>query len=89
MDQQMMTFTLERETKNMVRYAEIEEFDIIGTLYVSKEFLGERPPKKLTVTVVNARVTDPKWYWSRRDMNAVPFPLMNGCTGVLLYNSTE
>ena len=56
MDQQMMTFTLERETKNMVRYAEIEEFDtpVIGTLYVSKEFLGEKPTKKLTVTVAEA-----------------------------------
>ncbi len=56
MDQQMMTFTLERETKNMVRYAEIEEFDtpVIGTLYVSKEFLGGKPPKKLTVTVAEA-----------------------------------
>ncbi len=56
MEQQKMTFTLERETKNMVRYAEIEEFDtlVIGTLYVSKEFLGDKPPKKLTVTVAEA-----------------------------------
>ena len=56
MDQQMMMFTLEPETKNMVRYAEIEEFDtpVIGTLYVSKEFLGDKPPKKLTVTVAEA-----------------------------------
>ena len=56
MDQQMMMFTLEPETKNMVRYAEIEEFDtpVIGTLYVSKEFLGDTPPRKLTVTVAEA-----------------------------------
>ena len=56
MDQQKMTFTLERETKNMVRYTELAELDtpVIGTLYVSKEFLGEKPPKKLTVTVAEA-----------------------------------
>ena len=53
MDRQMMMFTLEPETKSMVRYAEVGEFDtpVIGTLYVSKEFLGGKPPKKLTVTV--------------------------------------
>ena len=56
MDQQKMTFTLERETKNMVRYAETAELDtpVIGTLYVSKEYLGDNPPKKLTVTVAEA-----------------------------------
>ena len=56
MDQQKMTFTLERETKNMVRYVEVRELDtpVIGTLYVSKEFLGDTPPKKLTVTVAEA-----------------------------------
>ena len=56
MDQQKLTFTLERETKNTVRYAEIEELDtpVIGTLYVRKEFLGDKPPKKLTVTVAEA-----------------------------------
>ncbi len=56
MDQQIITFTLERETKNMVRYAELVAFDtpVIGTLYVSKEFLGDKPPKKLTVTVAEA-----------------------------------
>ncbi len=56
MDQQKMTFTLERETKNMVRYAEVGELDtpVFGTLYVSKEFLGDPPPKKLFVTVAEA-----------------------------------
>lgn len=56
MDKQKITLTLERETENMVRYAEIKEFDtpVIGTLYVSKEFLGGKPPKKLTVTVAEA-----------------------------------
>ena len=56
MEQQKMTFTLERETENMVRYAELVALDtpVIGTLYVSKEFLGDKPPKKLTVTMADA-----------------------------------
>ena len=53
MDPQKITLTLERETKNMVRYAEVGglEIPVIGTLYVSKEFLGDTPPKKLAVTL--------------------------------------
>ncbi len=56
MDKQKITLTLERETENMVRYVEVEELDtpVVGTLYVSKEFLGGKPPKKLTVTVAEA-----------------------------------
>jgi len=56
MDQQKITFTMERETKNTIRYQE----DIngkppaIGTLYLQKWLLGEKPPKKLTVTVAEA-----------------------------------
>ncbi len=56
MDQQKITLTLERETKNMVRYVEVKELDtpVIGTLYVSKEFLVDKLPKKLIVTVIEA-----------------------------------
>ena len=56
MDEQKITFTLERETESMVRYAELVALDIpvIGTLYVSKQFLGDKPPKKLIVTVAEA-----------------------------------
>ena len=56
MDKQKITLTLERETENMVRYAEVGELGtpVIGTLSVSKEFLGDKPPKKLTVTVAEA-----------------------------------
>ncbi len=56
MEQQKITFTQERETKNMVRYAEVGELDtpVIGTLYVSKEYLGATPPKKLIVTLAKA-----------------------------------
>ena len=56
MEPQKIAFILERETPNMVRYTEVEELGtpVIGTLYVSKEFLGDTPPRKLTVTVTEA-----------------------------------
>jgi len=53
MEPQEITFTLERETKNTIRYAE----DVngkppaIGTLYVQKWLLGNEPPKNLMVTI--------------------------------------
>jgi hypothetical protein len=53
MEEQTLTFTLERETKNTIRYS--EEADgkppAIGTLYVQKWLLGKEPPRKLTITV--------------------------------------
>ena len=56
MDQQKITFTMERETKNTIRYQEDTNGKppAIGTLYLQKWLLGERPPKKLTVTVAEA-----------------------------------
>jgi hypothetical protein len=53
MDTQTLTFTLERETKNTIRYAEVADVDppAIGTLYVQKWLLGKEPPKKLTVVI--------------------------------------
>jgi len=58
MDQQKITFTMERETKNTIRYQEDSNGNppAIGTLYLQKWLLGDRPPKKLTVTVVEAEV---------------------------------
>ncbi len=53
MEPQEITFKLERETKNTIRYAE----DVngkpptIGTLYVQKWLLGNEPPKNLMVTI--------------------------------------
>jgi hypothetical protein len=56
MEKQTLTFTLERETKNTIRYQ--EEADgkppAIGTLYVQKWLLGKEPPKRLTVTLGEA-----------------------------------
>jgi hypothetical protein len=53
MEKQTLTFTLERETKNTIRYS--EEVDgnspAIGTLYVQKWLLGKEPPKQLFVTI--------------------------------------
>lgn len=53
MESQTLNFTLERETKNTIRYQEETEGKppAIGTLYVQKWLLGTEPPKKLTVTI--------------------------------------
>ena len=53
MEVQTINFTIERETKNTVRYQ--EETDgkpsAIGTIYVQKWFLGQNPPQKIAVTI--------------------------------------
>jgi hypothetical protein len=56
MDKLPLTFTLERQTKNTVRYAEAADADppAIGTLYVQKWVLGDDPPQKLTAIVGEA-----------------------------------
>jgi hypothetical protein len=56
MDKQTLTFTLERATKNTIRYAEDAngKSPAIGTLYVQKWLLGDKPPEKLTITIGEA-----------------------------------
>ena len=56
MEKQTLTFTLERETKNTIRYAEDASGKppAIGTLYVQKWLLGNTPPQKLTITIWEA-----------------------------------
>ena len=53
MERHTLTFTLERETKNTIRYQEDANGKppAIGTLYVQKWLLGKEPPKKLTITI--------------------------------------
>jgi hypothetical protein len=53
MDKQALTFTLERETKNTLRYQEdaYGKPPAIGTLYMQKWLLGKEPPRKLTITI--------------------------------------
>ena len=53
MESQKLSFTLERETKNTIRYAEDASGKppAIGTLYVQKWLLGNDPPKNLIVTI--------------------------------------
>jgi hypothetical protein len=55
-NKQNLTFTLERETKNTIRYAEDADGKppAIGTLYVQKWLLGKEPPQKLTLTIGEA-----------------------------------
>lgn len=57
MEPQTLTFTVERETKNTMRYQEQTEGKppAIGTLYVQKWLLGENPPSTLSVTIQEAR----------------------------------
>ena len=53
MEPQTLTFTVERETKNTVRYQEqtAGKPPAIGTLYVQKWLLGDSPPTILSVTI--------------------------------------
>jgi hypothetical protein len=56
MEKQTLTFTMERTTKNTIRYQEDADGKppAIGTLYVQKWLLGKEPPKRLTVTIGEA-----------------------------------
>ena len=56
MEKQALTFTLERETKNTIRYTEDASGKppAIGTLYVQKWLLGNEPPQRLTITIGEA-----------------------------------
>ena len=53
MEPQTLTFTLEKETKNTIRYQEETNGKppAVGTLYLQKWLLGKEPPKTLTVTI--------------------------------------
>jgi hypothetical protein len=53
MENQTLTFSLERETKNTIRYQEDADGKppAIGALYVQKWLLGKEPPRKLTITI--------------------------------------
>jgi hypothetical protein len=56
METQQLTFTLERETKNTVRYQEQtgENPAVIGTVYIQKSTVGNNPPQTITVTISEA-----------------------------------
>jgi hypothetical protein len=53
METQTLNFTLERETKNTIRYQEDASGNppAIGTIYVQKWLLGTTPPRNLTITI--------------------------------------
>jgi hypothetical protein len=53
MEVQTLTFSLERETKNTVRYAEQTDGKppAVGTIYVQKWATGQNPPKTLVITI--------------------------------------
>ena len=52
MEAQTLTFTLEKETKNTIRYQEDTDGKPpeVGILYLQKWLLGKEPPKTLSVT---------------------------------------
>jgi hypothetical protein len=53
MEVQTLTFSLERETKNTIRYAEQTDGKppAVGTIYVQKWAMGQNPPKTLVIRV--------------------------------------
>lgn len=53
MERQALVFTIERETKNTVRYQEeaIGKPPVVGTLYVQRWALGQPVPPRLTVVI--------------------------------------
>ena len=57
MNSRTLTFAMERETKNTVRYQEQTggEPPMVGTLYVQRWALGSPIPTKLTVTIEAAK----------------------------------
>ena len=57
METQTLNFTLERETKNTIRYQEDASGKppAIGTIYVQKWLLGDAPPKNLTVIISDSQ----------------------------------
>jgi hypothetical protein len=44
-------FKKEKETKNTIRYKEISNESIIGTIYLQKSFLPHNIPENVKVTV--------------------------------------
>ena len=60
METRELTFELNKETKNTVRFSEVvadEETPVVGELYVKKSALGSDRPKVLIVTL-GAAVTN-------------------------------
>ncbi len=53
MEAQTITFSLERETKNTIRYSEQANGKppAVGTIYIQKWAVGEKPPKTLNVVL--------------------------------------
>ena len=48
-----LRFTKEKETKNTIRYQEVKESGeiVIGPLYIQKNFLPEKTPETIKITI--------------------------------------
>ena len=57
MNTRTLTFAMERQTKNTVRYQEQTggEPPVVGTLYVQRWALGTPIPQRLTITIEAAK----------------------------------
>tara|TARA_B100001094_G_scaffold96258_1_gene92189 strand:- start:15 stop:191 length:177 start_codon:yes stop_codon:yes gene_type:complete len=44
-------FKIDKETKNTIRYKEFSNENIIGTIYLQKNFLSHNIPNNIKVTV--------------------------------------
>ena len=53
METQTVNFTIEKKTKNTIRYSEQANGKppAIGSLYVQKWLLGTNPPERLAITI--------------------------------------
>ena len=53
--EKILEFVKEKETKNTIRYQEVKEEEdediVIGSLYVQKNFLPEKIPENLKITI--------------------------------------
>ena len=56
MERQTLSFAMERETKDTVRYQEeaVGKPPVVGTLYVQRWALGEPAPPRLTMVIEGA-----------------------------------
>ena len=57
MEEQKLSFTLEKETRNTIRYQKDASGKppVIGTIYVQKWLRGDAPPKNLTVIISDSQ----------------------------------
>ena len=46
-----LEFIKEKETKNTIRYQEVEKPNVLGPLYIQKSFLPDKIPENIKITI--------------------------------------